>query len=375
MTNRFKNILVSDGGYNRRDYLLASPAVARIKGIYPASKITVVAPSNLVGIYDDNPNVDETLTLDSGKNWWINLILLFKEIRSKKFDTFINLKGPRQLMVMAWINRIPFRGGLIANMLARLVLKDGIRQVRSFVEMHDLEYDVALLESMGVKYHHQEKGKLQDGLDLSEVETNRQWEKIAGDLERQGLAMPESGEVIFLYPKASTRYPGLSLEGYARLVTMLEEKFPGRFLFCVWSSKSLPLHFFEVNERSLAKRIFYFESLKRDLVYLAALLKRASLFIGHGTGAPLSAGLLGVKMVGIYSPIKNFSALRWGPPDRSGSKVKVMVPDVVCGEHHKCSGSKCLYHNCMNTLEVSDIFDAALELLENQEIGNMSNDS
>jgi hypothetical protein len=69
-------------------------------------------------------------------------------------------------------------------------------------------------------------------------------------------------------------------------------------------------------------------------------------------------------MVGLYSPIKVQSSLRWGPFKRTSDKVKVIVPDVVCGETIHCAGAVCPYHECMAKVEVEDVFMAVKELLD-----------
>ena len=94
-----------------------------------------------------------------------------------------------------------------------------------------------------------------------------------------------------------------------------------------------------------------------------AVLSNAALFVGPSTGTTHLANILGVKVVTIYSPIKVQTSLRWGPFFRSPEKVRVVVPDVVCGEKFQCAGSSCLYYECMGKIEVDEVFESIQELM------------
>ena len=57
---------------------------------------------------------------------------------------------------------------------------------------------------------------------------------------------------------------------------------------------------------------------------LAALLSKAKLFLGNSTGPIHIAAAVGTFVVGLYSPVKVESPLRWGPLT---DKKKIFVPD------------------------------------------------
>ena len=61
-----------------------------------------------------------------------------------------------------------------------------------------------------------------------------------------------------------------------------------------------------------------------NLNELAALISRASLFLGNSTGPIHIAAAVGTFVVGLYSPVKVESPLRWGPLT---GKKKIFVPD------------------------------------------------
>jgi len=67
-----------------------------------------------------------------------------------------------------------------------------------------------------------------------------------------------------------------------------------------------------------------FEVFDLNLKELAALLSKAKLFLGNSTGPIHIASAVGIFVVGLYSPVKVESPLRWGPLT---DKKKIFVPD------------------------------------------------
>jgi len=61
-----------------------------------------------------------------------------------------------------------------------------------------------------------------------------------------------------------------------------------------------------------------------NLKELAAILNNATLFVGNSTGPIHIAAALGTFVVGLYSPVKVESPVRWGPLTE---KKKIFVPD------------------------------------------------
>jgi heptosyltransferase-3 len=61
-----------------------------------------------------------------------------------------------------------------------------------------------------------------------------------------------------------------------------------------------------------------------NLKELAAILSKATLFVGNSTGPIHVAAAVGTFVVGLYSPVKVESPVRWGPLTE---KKKIFVPD------------------------------------------------
>jgi len=76
---------------------------------------------------------------------------------------------------------------------------------------------------------------------------------------------------------------------------------------------------------------------------------------------------LGVKVIGLYSPIRVQSVFRWGPWSKDPKKSSAQVPQVVCGETFKCSLQKCPYYECMGKIPVADIVEQAQSMLDGEQ--------
>ena len=74
------------------------------------------------------------------------------------------------------------------------------------------------------------------------------------------------------------------------------------------------------------------------------------------------AASLKVPVLGIYSPIKAQSALRWGPV--GDGTIEVVSPNVVCGETLKCAKEQCPYYECMAKIEVDNLLEKVIPILE-----------
>ncbi|EQC49700.1 glycosyltransferase family 9 protein [Bacteriovorax sp. DB6_IX] len=154
---------------------------------------------------------------------------------------------------------------------------------------------------------------------------------------------------------------------YARLIKRLELIYPGKYNYIISHTPSDNPYLIGMKDElkdfgAHKSSVVYFNGALKGLENYLTILKNAAAFIGPSTGTTHLAATLKVPVVGIYSPIKAQSALRWGP---SGTgQVEVVTPDVVCGEVLKCAGESCPYHECMSKIEVDDLLKKLRPILE-----------
>ena len=95
---------------------------------------------------------------------------------------------------------------------------------------------------------------------------------------------------------------------------------------------------------------------------LAALIRKAALFISNSTGPMHIAVAAGTPVLSMFPQITAMNAVRWGPYT---SKKRVLVPDkpVDCAE---CTNKQELHCACMMSISVDQAYDAACSLLAEQ---------
>jgi len=49
---------------------------------------------------------------------------------------------------------------------------------------------------------------------------------------------------------------------------------------------------------------------------------------------------------------------------KSKEKLKILVPDVICGEVNSCALKACPYYECMAKIEVEDVINQAIAIMD-----------
>ena len=96
-----------------------------------------------------------------------------------------------------------------------------------------------------------------------------------------------------------------------------------------------------------------------SLKQLAALAKRASLFVANSTGPLHIAATVGTPVVGLYPQITALSAARWGPYT---SRKSILSPKDKPADCRKCLGGT-MPCECMSSISVEAVYQASLTQL------------
>ena len=237
------------------------------------------------------------------------------------------------------------------------------------VTMHEMEYNLNLLSPLGIVYNFKDKIHFSPEIFLSQDEIEVNNNLFKKELIKEGIDTDR--KMIFIHPGMTGHTLNWSSRNYARLVLKLEQKFPDKFLFVISHTPSDNQYLQGLKEmlgRSenefLKKRIYFFNGSKEGLRHYMSVLSQAATFVGPSTGTTHIAALLGVPVVTIYSPIKVQSTLRWGPLAKNKDKIKILVPDVICGEVKKCALRECPYYECMGKIEVEDVLKQAIAIMD-----------
>jgi ADP-heptose:LPS heptosyltransferase len=351
------------------DTILTTPMAKMLKEKFPNCHVTMLISSRSSNLLNHHPYIDSIKIYHRTNRFFYKIrevFLIFTECRPTHY---FYVGGGYLPNFMAWLYRVPFRGGLKSRWHTFLFLNHGIRQKRSLVSMHEMEYNLNLLAPLGIKYHYSELSNYVPELSLTENEMSDALVRFNGILEQNNLN-PQK-KYIFIHPGMTGHTLNWSSKNYGRLVFKLEQKFPGQFNYIISHTPSDNVFLTGLKEllsrdegKLFSQSVYYFNGAENGIRDYMAILSKASLFVGPSTGTTHIAAALGVPIVGIYSPIKVQSAKRWGPVPKNILKTKIVVPDVICGEPTKCALRDCPYYECMGKIEVDDIVKQAIKVMD-----------
>ena len=334
------------------DLLLTLPLAGRIKQINPKSKIAFIISPKCRELLLNHPWVDEFWVLEHG-GIWQSLKYLLKCFHRFSPNIYFHVGGSYQPSFLAWLLCIRIRGGLLSRWPSFLFLNRGLRQSRGKAEKHEKEYNLELLKPLGLENSSVE-GEVRDEccpqLYLTPQEIQIVWEDFQKTLKAKSFPIKE---LIVIHPGMSGHTVNWPAKNYGRLVVLLEQKFPGRFLYVIGHTPSDEPYVSPVweylQEHFPEKGAYFFNGALTGLRYYLGILSKASCVIAPSTGITHIANALGLKQIGLYGPIQVQSAKRWSPC-RSWEGCRVLVPSVSCPELKTCVGSVCPEYDCMERI-------------------------
>lgn len=351
------------------DSILTSPMAKIIKEKYPEAKITFLLAGKSADVFKSHPYVDDIKIYHRSGRFYSKIREILRIFSEVKPTHYFYVGGGYLPNFVAWLTMVSFRGGLKSRWHTYLFLNKGVRQKRSMVTMHEMEYNLNLLSPLDINYNFKDRVHYSPEISLSQDEEEKFFNSFKKDLVKEGIE-PDR-RMIFIHPGMTGHTLNWQSRNYARLILKFEQKFPDKFLYVISHTPSD--HVFlqglkEILDRRenefLKKRVYFFNGQTEGLRHYMGVLSRASLFVGPSTGTTHIAAALGVPVVSIYSPIKVQSALRWGPLSKNKEKIKVLVPDVICGEVKKCAMRECPYYECMGKIEVEDVLKQAISVMD-----------
>lgn len=351
------------------DSILTMPMAKIIKEKYPDAKITFLISGKSADVFKSHPYIDDFKVYHRNARFYLKIREIFKIFSEIKPTHYFYVGGGYLPNFVSWITRVRFRGGLKSRWHTYLFLNKGVRQKRSMVTMHEMEYNLNLLSPLGIEYNYKDKSHYSPEINLTQDEKEASLNSFKKDLIKEGIE-PDR-KMIFIHPGMTGHTLNWSSRNYARLILKFEQKFPDKFLFVVSHTPSDNVFLQGLKEflnrkenHFLKNRIYFFNGQKEGLRHYMGVLSHAAVFVGPSTGTTHIAAVLGVPLVTIYSPIKIQSSLRWGPLSKNKEKTKILVPDVICGEVKKCALRECPYYECMGKIEVEDVLKQAVAVMD-----------
>ena len=317
------------------DLILTLPLAGLIKKQYPDSKVSFLVRDYTKNIVSNHPHIDEVLVLKE-VNGNVSLSDNINLIKQRNFDNCIVVYPRFRISMIIFLSRIKNRIGTGYRWYSFLFNKK-VYEHRKNAERHELEYNVNLLEKLGIKNSVAESNV---GYDLKVDESSlKNVIKILVD-EKLDLQKP----IIIVHPGSGGSSVDLPVNKFADLVKMLDAD---NYQIILTGNK---------NEIELCEKIKSSGKVKNiagrfNLDELTALISKSVMFISNSTGPIHIAAALGKYTVGFYPKIISCSKERWGPYT---NKKLVYEPQIDC---KNCTREQCEKLNCMDSIDISKVYN------------------
>ena len=326
------------------DVVLSLPLAEIVKRKYPACKVSFLVRNYTSSFVKDNPFIDHVLLVKE-KNNKLLINKNIKELRSLKFDACIIVYPTFLLALTIFLSRIKNRIGTGYRWYS-IFFNRKVFEHRKYAEKHELEYNIGLLEEIGIKENVSPR-KINFHLEVSGEER----ESIKNLLRENEVHI--KNKLVIIHPGSGGSSVDLPTEKMIELTKQLSEFENLQILITGNNSEVELCEKFVMNNsvKNLAGEL--------NLSQLNTLISFADLFISNSTGPIHIAAALGKYVIGFYPKILSCSVKRWGPYTE---KRTIFSPTIDCSN---CSRKQCEKLDCMNSIDIGRVFDECKRVLEN----------
>ena len=316
------------------DVLLATPTLHALKVVYPMARLTALINRGTEEMLIGNPDVDDMMLMDRGsiaEQWRFAI-----GVRRRRFDMVVDLTDGDRAAVLTWISGASVRIGFNAEQ--RWTGRCYTTVVHGEAGAHRIERDLAALMPLNISVTDRIPR-----LWLSEEDDVRAEELLAK------LAVSTDKPIVVIQPGARYWFKAWPSERFAELADRLTERF-GCQILVGGSNQEAELTNSVV--RQAKSRLINIAGVS-NIRTLAALLKRAALFVGNDSGAMHIATAVGTPVVALFGPS---NPAEWGP---RGGPAEVIYKGLDCRIcfHPTCQRGE---QNCMKLITVDEVMNAAM---------------
>lgn len=333
------------------DVVLSTPVLAALRRYYPDGSIFAMVRDGVAPLLRGFPGLTDVVIYDPlGRHrGWRGYFRLIREFQAMKIDIAVCLQTERKIASALFWAGIRFRVGPLSKLHSYLFYNRGLRQRRSDVEMHEADYNLQLLQSLGIRARRTEYSTAV-ALPADAPAQAEAWLREHG--------WDGQSPIVAVHPGMGGSALNWPEEYYTELAaTLLQE---GKFILATGGPTEEGVlerlkrgALAQVPDPVLHKRwLEYGGRQARGIDFLGALMKKVSVVVAPSTGPLHVAVAVGTPVVTFYPPVRVMSALRWGPYLEDATRASILVPDVYCGQVFKCRGALCNYYPCMRGLTV-----------------------
>jgi ADP-heptose:LPS heptosyltransferase len=322
------------------DVVLTLPLAEIIKRYFPDCKITFLIREYTKSIVEGNPFIDEVLILQENEGQPL-IKENIKKISRKNFDSCVIVYPTFSLALIIYLTGINNIVGTGYRWYS-FFFNQKVFQHRKYAEMHELEFNIKLLEVFGIK---EKPCKKNINFNLI-VKKNQKVNEIINS------TVKGNKKLVVIHPGSGGSAVDLPVEKFKELVLMLIERNDIETFITGLESESKLCDSLIISKKvhNLAGNL--------NLGELISLISKADIFISNSTGPLHIAAALGKNTIGFYPNLLQCSAKRWGP---YSDKSVVFVPQNECSD---CEKEQCYKSECMNSIDMLSVYSVIFDKLK-----------
>ncbi len=318
------------------DVLLSLPSLTYLRLVLPKKQILFVCKEDYLCVVKPTLESQNIECLESSK---------LKEVLSGSnlVSAALCLFPDSRLMLNLLRYGVQLRVGAYSKPLSLLCFNRGLWQRRSTARKNEAEYNLDLaknlVEYIEPKTHMKQIPPIELTCDTSK--------RLLACSALESIGIDPFRDFTVIHPGMGKSATNLSSNGYERLIDRMHSLF-ARIVVSLG-----PNEMTDPSILSLIDRIKTIHVLpQQPLAVLMEVFRLAKLVLAPSTGPLHLAHYVGTNTVGLYSPVRAHSPVRWNPWGGTG-KHKTIMPEVSCPARRHCFEEKCTYYSCMDGLPKS----------------------
>ena len=320
------------------DVLLTTPAIRTLRQRLPRTKISMLTDEPYRDLVNQNPHLDEVLTVNRKDKGLVPSLQLINLLRSKKFDVVFDFQRKFGTSLISWLTQAQIRVGF--HRPNGYLLTTPV-EIDRHNRQHVIDDYFQLLGVVGIPADDRE-------LELHVSQENRAF--AAQKIGQESVAIP--GPTLGLFPGASWEFKQWPPQRFVEIGRRYIQDYQGRVLvFGSSAERALSEHIAEqigASAKSLAGEF--------RLGQLAGFIEHCDLFIANDTGPMHMATALGIPTICLFGP-GNYHKFR--PLSSKHISLRYEVACSPCKPFNK----HCQINECMQGISVNLVWEATCQQL------------
>ncbi|RMF98310.1 MAG: lipopolysaccharide heptosyltransferase II [Candidatus Schekmanbacteria bacterium] len=341
------------------DAVMTLPALKALREFFKEAHITIGAKESITTILKECGLADNYITiphpakgLDKARK-----LKLLKECGRENFDAAILFTNSFESALEVFLMKIPTRIGYATDGRS-LLLTQAVPLPSNLEEMHEVEYFSNLIKNIGIDVDDDEL----------RLELSKKDKEFAESFFKENNLSNKLTAII--HTGTSTKERQWHLERYAQVCRYLIEKYDAAVILS--GSKD---DIEDTNKvKSLVKGEIFDMAGKLSICQTAAIIEKASIFIGNDSGPMHIASALKTPIVVIFGPGNHHKTHPYTKPELY-IQVKKEFQCRPCKQRFfkECSPAPSGKPECIESIEVKDVVDACDKIISTLDLNPKQN--